>query len=98
MSSRRRHTICLSDWSSDVCSSDLLFSERTSLYLNYALENERTDNGLPGRRGSLVSGVKQRLSDSSSVYVEERYQDGGSLRSEEPPAGKGHGHQLSHSH
>src|SRR5471030_772420 len=24
-SSRRRHTICLSDWSSDVCSSDLLY-------------------------------------------------------------------------
>src|ERR1035441_5574184 len=23
LSSRRRHTICLSDWSSDVCSSDL---------------------------------------------------------------------------
>src|SRR6195952_1228049 len=23
-SSRRRHTICLSDWSSDVCSSDLI--------------------------------------------------------------------------
>src|SRR5258705_6022246 len=23
-SSRRRHTICLSDWSSDVCSSDLV--------------------------------------------------------------------------
>src|SRR5262245_62753649 len=26
-SSRRRHTICLSDWSSDVCSSDLLRTE-----------------------------------------------------------------------
>src|SRR5438045_9665454 len=25
-SSRRRHTRCLSDWSSDVCSSDLVFS------------------------------------------------------------------------
>mgnify|MGYP007116846178 CR=1 FL=1 len=25
-SSRRRHTRCLSDWSSDVCSSDLGFS------------------------------------------------------------------------
>src|SRR5947199_125059 len=25
-SSRRRHTSCLSDWSSDVCSSDLLIS------------------------------------------------------------------------
>ena len=28
-----------------------LYSERTSLYLNYALENERTDNGLRGRAG-----------------------------------------------
>ena len=40
-----------------------LFSERTTLYLNYALENERTDNGLRGgRRGNLVSGVKRALS------------------------------------
>src|SRR5262245_62412018 len=27
-SSRRRHTSCLSDWSSDVCSSDLVASEK----------------------------------------------------------------------
>jgi flagellar motor protein MotB len=52
-----------------------LLSERTSLYLNYALENERDDDGLLMRRGNLISGVKRRLSDSSSVYVEERYQD-----------------------
>ncbi len=56
-----------------------LYSEQTSLYLNYALENERTDNGLEVRRGNLVSGAKTRLSDSSSIYVEERYQDHGSL-------------------
>jgi len=56
-----------------------LYSERTSLYLNYALENERTDNGTQARRGNLVSGAKRRLSDSSSVYFEERYQDHGSL-------------------
>lgn len=56
-----------------------LYSERTSLYLNYTLENERTDNGLRGRRGSLISGMKRRLSDSSSVYLEERYQDTDSL-------------------
>ena len=56
-----------------------LFSERTSLYLNYALENERTDNGRRLRRGDLVSGAKTRLSDSSSVYVEERYQNGDSM-------------------
>src|SRR5260221_2835280 len=54
-----------------------LYSERTSLYLNYSLENERTDNDQlvhSGSWGSLVSGVKTRLSDSSSVYLEERYQ------------------------
>src|SRR5258705_8319291 len=32
-SSRRRHTICLSDWSTDVCSSDLNLSERARGYL-----------------------------------------------------------------
>jgi lipopolysaccharide assembly outer membrane protein LptD (OstA) len=54
-----------------------LFSDRTSLYLNYALEDERTDNGRRVRRGNLVSGAKTRLTDSSSVYLEERYQDRG---------------------
>src|SRR5437016_2676003 len=58
-----------------------LYAERTRHYLNYSLENEQTDNGLllHGSQGNLVSGVKTRLSDTSSVYVEERYQNGGSL-------------------
>jgi flagellar motor protein MotB len=56
-----------------------LFSERSSVYLNYALENERGDDGQRMRRGDLVSGSKTRLSDSTSVYLEERYQDRGSL-------------------
>ena len=54
-----------------------LHSDRTSLYLNYALENERTDNGLRSGRGSegnLVAGVKSRIADSTSVFLEERYQ------------------------
>jgi flagellar motor protein MotB len=55
--------------------------DRTSLYLNYSLQNELTDNNADlisrGSQGSLVSGAKTRLSDSSSVYVEERYQNGG---------------------
>lgn len=58
-----------------------LYSERSSLYLNYSLENERTDNDQlvhSGSWGNLVSGVKTRLSDSSSVYLEERYQTGAS--------------------
>jgi len=58
-----------------------LYSDQTSYYLNYSLENERTDNGLllRGSQGNLVSGAKTRLSDTSSVYFEERYQNGGSL-------------------
>ena len=55
-----------------------LHNDRTTLYLNYALENERTDNGLLATRGSegnTVAGVKTRLSDSTSVYLEERYQN-----------------------
>src|SRR5438876_3563147 len=55
----------------------VLYSDLTNLYLNYALENERTDNGVQVRQGNLISGVKRRLSDSSSVYLEERYQNGG---------------------
>jgi len=55
-----------------------LATERTNLYLNYLLESDRTDGGVPVRQGSVVTGVKQRLSDSSSVYFEERYHDAGS--------------------
>jgi hypothetical protein len=51
-----------------------LFSDATSLYLNYALENERTDNGLRNQRGNLVAGARTRLSDSTSVFHEERYE------------------------
>jgi len=54
-----------------------IHSDHTSMYLNYALENERTDNGLPsgrGREGNLVAGIKSRIADSTSVFLEERYQ------------------------
>ncbi len=53
-------------------------NDRTTVYLNYALENESADAVLqPGAAGvgggNLTAGVKTRLSDSSSVYLEERY-------------------------
>jgi len=54
-----------------------MHSDRTSIYMNYALENERTDNGLRAGRGSegrLVAGARTRFSDSTSVFMEERYQ------------------------
>jgi flagellar motor protein MotB len=55
-------------------------TDRTSLYMNYALENERAEeSGLQptaGAGGSLITGMKTRLSDSTSVYLEERYRNG----------------------
>ena len=59
-----------------------MHSDRTSMYLNYALENERTDNALRGSRGAegnLVAGIKTRLSDSTSVFLEERYQQSNAM-------------------
>jgi flagellar motor protein MotB len=50
-------------------------STHTTLYLNYSLENELADSGIFQRQGTLVSGMKERLTDSSTVFLEERYQD-----------------------
>lgn len=53
-----------------------LMSDRTNLYLTYALENERTDNGQRAQKGNLTSGFKTSYSDSASIYLEERYSHG----------------------
>jgi flagellar motor protein MotB len=56
--------------------SDYLYSDRTTIYTNYALENERTDHGVRARSGNLISGFRSRYSDTTSMYVEERYSHG----------------------
>ncbi len=55
---------------------EYLYSDRTNLYTNYALENERTDNGVRARKGNLTTGFRTHYSDSASVYMEERYSHG----------------------
>ena len=55
---------------------DFLWSDRTNLYLAYALENDRTDTGIRARKGSLTTGFRTRFSDALSVYGEERYTNG----------------------
>jgi flagellar motor protein MotB len=55
---------------------EYLYTDRTNLYLNYALEDERADNGLRARKGTMASGFRTRYSDSASVYLEERYTHG----------------------
>lgn len=53
---------------------DYRLSDRSSVYLNYLLDNGRSDSGYRGRTGNLTGGVKSRYTDSLSVYAEERYQ------------------------
>ncbi|MDJ0851480.1 MAG: OmpA family protein [Myxococcota bacterium] len=54
-------------------------TERTQHYMSYSLDNERGETGLHGRRGNLIQGARSRISDSSSVYVEQRYQHSDSM-------------------
>lgn len=56
--------------------SEFLYSDKTTTYLNYALENERSDNGVKARKGSMSSGGKSHYSDTTSVFVEEKYSHG----------------------
>ncbi len=54
-------------------------SDRTSMYVNYSLDNGRNDNGMntgQGSEGNLIAGVKSRIADSTSVFLEERYRHG----------------------
>ncbi|MDK2847643.1 MAG: hypothetical protein PWP34_996 [Desulfuromonadales bacterium] len=55
---------------------EYLYSDRTTLYLDYTLENERSDNGVRARKGSMTSGFRTRYSDSASLFLEERYTHG----------------------
>src|SRR5436853_2594041 len=60
-SSRRRHTRCLSDWSSDVCSSDLLSRDYALVLM---LPNERHD-----QRVLLIYGIYTQGSQAAIEYV-----------------------------
>jgi hypothetical protein len=54
-------------------------SERTSQYLSYEVGDDLSIDGVHARRGNLISGARSRLSDSSSVYLENRFQHGDSV-------------------
>ncbi|BBM04027.1 OmpA family protein [Microbulbifer sp. GL-2] len=55
---------------------DFLVSDRTSLYMNYTLDNERSDTGVRARKGNMSTGFRSRYSDTLSMYGEERYSHG----------------------
>ncbi|VAW69802.1 Flagellar motor protein [hydrothermal vent metagenome] len=55
---------------------DYLVSDRSSVYLNYTLDNERTSNGIRAKKGNMATGFRSRYTDTVSVYGEERYTHG----------------------
>jgi flagellar motor protein MotB len=55
---------------------EYLMSDKTTTYANYALENERTDNGVLANKGSVIAGAKTRYSDTTNIFGEERYTHG----------------------
>src|SRR5205814_5073572 len=60
----RRHTSCLSDWSSDVCSSDLWFDAHSLLTLLRGAARQKSAHYIHGevtgieRAGTRVAGVR----------------------------------------
>jgi flagellar motor protein MotB len=55
---------------------EYLYSNKTTAYTNYTLDNQRADNGMLTRQGNLVSGVKSHYSDTTNIFVEEKYTNG----------------------
>lgn len=51
-------------------------SDRSQLYMNYASDTDRTDSLYRGRQSTLVTGAKERYTDSLSIYGEERLLNG----------------------
>ena len=51
---------------------DYQYSDRSSVYLNYQVDTDRSDIGYRGRSSSLTVGSRTRIDDSLSVYAEER--------------------------
>src|SRR2546422_3653905 len=83
-SSRRRHTRCSRDWSSDVCSSDLQYPQPTMAVLTGVTTSERpTDDG--GRCSLLPDHLDADLPPPWPVELREDDR----LRSEERRVGKG---------
>ncbi len=56
-------------------------SERSDVYLAYALETENPDVNYAGRQGTLTGGSRYRVSDGAALFGETRWQDGSGPRS-----------------
>src|SRR5947199_10574310 len=71
-SSRRRHTRCLSDWSSDVCSSDLGHGVELGSGISADTLGDAVAAGVAGRYGggALLAAALKKLTDHSPRLLE----------------------------
>src|SRR5699024_11654696 len=70
-SSRRRHTMSKRDWSSDVCSSDLMSEEEIATALEEVTEDEIVDIANLNCPGQIViSGSKEGVDEASELLKE----------------------------
>src|SRR5690554_7202472 len=84
-SSRRRHTRCGRDWSSDVCSSDLLaLPGGGALEARYQVEARRLDHGLRAERGNGARAPKVRVRRTRPGSGAQLVADEGELQEEDP--------------
>src|SRR5690554_7291864 len=86
-SSRRRHTRCGRDWSSDVCSSDLQTLDRI-LKKDYSFQERslirvETEENIFGEHNLALNELAVHKKDTASMITVEAY-----LRSEERRVGK----------
>src|SRR6266498_4273152 len=80
-SSRRRHTRCGRDWSSDVCSSDLKTTDGGTTWTEITHNPGLPTAGLIGKIGVSVSGA-----DPNRVYALVEADGGGLFRSDDAGA------------
>jgi len=63
-----------------IAGADLVATERTNLYLNYALDSDNPESGIGGNKSTTIFGGRTRFSDYASIYGEEKYTDGNQPR------------------
>jgi outer membrane protein OmpA-like peptidoglycan-associated protein len=59
-----------------LAGADWRVNDRSQIYMNYALDTDRTDSLYRGRQGVWVAGTRTRYSDNINIFAEERASNG----------------------
>jgi outer membrane protein OmpA-like peptidoglycan-associated protein len=62
-----------------IAGADWRVNDRSQIYMNYALDTDRTDSLYRGRQGTWVAGTRTRYSDNMNIFAEERASNGSGI-------------------